>query len=289
LADVRVVIAALLIWLGFAIVVGVAANTRGRSWGGWFLLAVALSPPIAGLLLLARKPATAASPGPPQKGRGAVAVGDGSYRFQVVGEASYQDALEVIVGGRSQDSVEHECVAVLVPEPDNPHDPNAVYILIDRRKVGYLPRDHAAAFKQALVVDGYVMCACYACIVGGWDRGGDDRGHFGVRLDVALPLDIRPALLPNPPNVRPKEIARGANIPLRLAIGSALAVAALFALWAAATWWPTEPQLSFVPDAAPRADALVTRVDSTSQIFSPILTPAPVDVPLPRSRPRKGF
>jgi hypothetical protein len=40
-------------WLIFAIVVGVAANTRGRSGFLWFLIAVVLSPILAGLLVLA--------------------------------------------------------------------------------------------------------------------------------------------------------------------------------------------------------------------------------------------
>jgi hypothetical protein len=40
-------------WLGLAIVVAVAANTRGRNPLGWFLLAVFISPLLAGLLALA--------------------------------------------------------------------------------------------------------------------------------------------------------------------------------------------------------------------------------------------
>jgi hypothetical protein len=43
----------LFFWIVFAIVVAVAANTRGRSALGWFLLAVIISPLIAGLLVLA--------------------------------------------------------------------------------------------------------------------------------------------------------------------------------------------------------------------------------------------
>lgn len=43
----------ILFWIGLAIIVGVAADRRGRSGFGWFFLAVALSPIIAGLLLLA--------------------------------------------------------------------------------------------------------------------------------------------------------------------------------------------------------------------------------------------
>jgi hypothetical protein len=40
-------------WAAGAIIVGVAANTRGRSGGGWFLLACVISPLLAGLLVLA--------------------------------------------------------------------------------------------------------------------------------------------------------------------------------------------------------------------------------------------
>jgi hypothetical protein len=39
------------IWLIFAIVVAAAANGRGRTGFGWFILAVVISPLLAGLLL----------------------------------------------------------------------------------------------------------------------------------------------------------------------------------------------------------------------------------------------
>ncbi|WMT78865.1 zinc ribbon domain-containing protein [Bradyrhizobium sp. Ash2021] len=42
-----------LLWLGLAIIVGVAANSRGRNAFGWFVLAVVISPLLGGLLLLA--------------------------------------------------------------------------------------------------------------------------------------------------------------------------------------------------------------------------------------------
>ena len=42
-----------LFWIGLAIVVGVAANKRGRDRTGWSVLAIVISPLLAGLLLLA--------------------------------------------------------------------------------------------------------------------------------------------------------------------------------------------------------------------------------------------
>jgi hypothetical protein len=41
------------IWLALAVIVSVAANTRGRSSAVWDLLAIVISPLLAGLLLLA--------------------------------------------------------------------------------------------------------------------------------------------------------------------------------------------------------------------------------------------
>jgi hypothetical protein len=42
----------LFVWLGLAIVVGIVAAHRGRNGAGWLLLAVVISPLIAGLLVL---------------------------------------------------------------------------------------------------------------------------------------------------------------------------------------------------------------------------------------------
>lgn len=40
-------------WLGFSVIVGVAANTRGRSGIGWLFLSLLISPLLSGLLLVA--------------------------------------------------------------------------------------------------------------------------------------------------------------------------------------------------------------------------------------------
>jgi hypothetical protein len=50
--DTRLVLAALVAIVG-AVIVGIAANRRGRNGPGWFLLAVIISPLIAGILVLA--------------------------------------------------------------------------------------------------------------------------------------------------------------------------------------------------------------------------------------------
>lgn len=78
--------------------------------------------------------------------------GDG--RLQVVGESFYQEALEIVARG---DTFEREIAShlpvrvVLVPEPENPFDDNAVRVDVSRGeaslKVGYLAREQAAQYK----------------------------------------------------------------------------------------------------------------------------------------------
>ena len=50
--DIRLVLAAMVAIAG-AVIVGIAAHRKGRNGLGWFLLAVVISPLIAGVLVLA--------------------------------------------------------------------------------------------------------------------------------------------------------------------------------------------------------------------------------------------
>jgi Protein of unknown function (DUF4236) len=127
----------------------------------------------------------------PQPRSGGFVSGDGGYGFDVVGESHYQVELERIVGGRTENSARYKCVATLTPEPDNPYDPQAVCVTVNRSKVANLSRDWAVKFNAALASSGYARATCNALIVGGWGRRGD-RGHFGIKLDIALPLDLKP-------------------------------------------------------------------------------------------------
>jgi HIRAN domain len=109
----------------------------------------------------------------------------GDDDLEVVGEASYQSALWSICGGVQGDQIRHPIVALLVPEPQNPYDPNAIAIQIDGHVVGYLSRDVAQQYGpglQSLMArsDGYV--ALRGVIVGG-GYYPDGPGRLGVWLD----------------------------------------------------------------------------------------------------------
>lgn len=104
---------------------------------------------------------------------------------EVVGEANYQSALDEVCGGRCSEGVIVRVVtAELVREPKNRYDRNAVAVDIEGRRVGYLPRDDAPRWHAAvdhLGKHGYAA-TCRAELLGGWDRGGRDKGHIGVVL-----------------------------------------------------------------------------------------------------------
>jgi rubrerythrin len=110
----------------------------------------------------------------------------GNETLEVVGESRHQDVLWRIVGGQRTDRVRHETHAVLMPEPDNPVDPNAIQVLVAGNPVGYLSRNNAVAYRPGLIrlmddsVNGLV--ALNATIVGGGQRP-DGVGQLGVFLD----------------------------------------------------------------------------------------------------------
>jgi hypothetical protein len=109
----------------------------------------------------------------------------GQETLEVVGESHYQDDLWRLAGGFSVDRVRFPVAAVLLPEPDNPYDTNAVSILIDGRLVGYLSRDDAAAYLpglRRLMALHISPIALEGQIVGGGQREGR-LGMLGVFLD----------------------------------------------------------------------------------------------------------
>lgn len=114
--------------------------------------------------------------------------GPGLFSLEAVGESKYQAALARICGGVTADGVDLLTEATLIHEDANPYDSQAVRVDINGKTVGYLSRTHARQFRREMAKAGNTGCdaICAARIRGGWDRGTDDRGSFGVRLDVAV-------------------------------------------------------------------------------------------------------
>src|ERR1044071_6001093 len=81
--------------------------------------------------------------------------GPGNFAVEVVGEASYQPAIECAAGGRTEYGCEKFVDAVLVLEDSNPHDSQAVQVLIEGRVCGYLSRDKARIYRTELEKAGH--------------------------------------------------------------------------------------------------------------------------------------
>lgn len=114
--------------------------------------------------------------------------GPGTFRFEIVGESHYQDVLCELAGGRTPGGAKQYCDAVIVLDDDHPHDSKAVRVDISGKTVGYLSRDDARNYREQLRRAGHprLVATCRAVIVGGWARGTNSQGFFGVKLDLPI-------------------------------------------------------------------------------------------------------
>ena len=133
--------------------------------------------------------------------RGAIVVGDGKFGVHAVGASAYQGPIASLVGGRTpmgygvEPGLERALfAALLLPDPDDLYDKNAVRVIIREITVGYLEVDTAKAFVSGLAQNGLDRAACRAAICGGSLRDPDDQPDdrlFRVRLDVVIPFHFR--------------------------------------------------------------------------------------------------
>ena len=119
-----------------------------------------------------------------------VHVYSGSEWLEVKGESAFQPNLEAIAGPKCHDGYNLPVDAVLIREPDNPHDANAIAVYAtDPRtgrasKVGFVGRpaverlapaiDRKNAAGETVGMEGYIR--------GGWLRSDGDEGHYGIWL-----------------------------------------------------------------------------------------------------------
>lgn len=109
---------------------------------------------------------------------------EGSWPMEVVGESRYQDSLIKICGKYSREGREVHVRAMLLPEPNNKYDSNAIRVEINRKTVGYLPRDHAERITLQMKEDHIDFAECDAIVRGGWRTNQYDEGLYGVRLAI---------------------------------------------------------------------------------------------------------
>lgn len=113
----------------------------------------------------------------------------GHQNLDVVGESMYQDNLWRVIGDQAepwQDRIRVKITALLVPEPQNPHDPNAVAVWIDGFKVGHLPKEKASLYLPGILAiqQEHGKPVALAGVIAGRGMSEDDEpGMLGVFLD----------------------------------------------------------------------------------------------------------
>jgi hypothetical protein len=139
------------------------------------------------------------------------AVGNRRYLLHAIDTLEFQNELELIVGGKAEESAHYRVTAVLVPEYEHgprrglaaplfgsgtsgrhPSNRRAVRVEIDDYLVGYLDGQSATDFFDAFKHRDPLPCSCDALIVAGWNRtrGREQDGYFGVRLDIKTPMEL---------------------------------------------------------------------------------------------------
>ncbi len=113
----------------------------------------------------------------------------GETEKDVVGESHYQDELNAIMGGENVRRRE----ATLVAEPENPHDPNAVQVVIAAMPVGYLKRADASKYQTLvrLASASGRRIATEAVILGGHELEDGSQAYFGVKLFLVTPAKLK--------------------------------------------------------------------------------------------------
>lgn len=112
---------------------------------------------------------------------------EGRETLEVVGESRYQDSLWRLVPDAVDPSerVRVEIIALLVAEPSNPYDANAVGVWIDGLKVGHLSRQNAKFYQPGLLAlqEKHGRPIALSGVIAGGGIRDDGPGRLGVFLE----------------------------------------------------------------------------------------------------------
>jgi hypothetical protein len=134
--------------------------------------------------------ATEPPPEDPYRGLERVPLGPGDdFSFDIVGEASYLARLRRIAGDRLENGETVVVPLLVVPEPTNPHDRDAIKVVAEGfGTVGYFSRDDAQEWRDVaqMLSRRHAVGTC-----DGWLTGGTKaRRNIGVRLSLKEPEDL---------------------------------------------------------------------------------------------------
>jgi hypothetical protein len=112
----------------------------------------------------------------------------GRRDLPIAGTSHRQEVLSRIAGDALRRREHVAFTALIVPEPDNPHDANAIAVVAEGRgPIGYFGRRDALRYKEMAeeLMARDAVGVCEAFLTGGWD----DEATIGVRLEIEGPED----------------------------------------------------------------------------------------------------
>jgi hypothetical protein len=110
----------------------------------------------------------------------------GHRDLPIAGTSHRQQVLARIAGEALRKGEHVAFTALIVPEPDNPHDPNAIAVVADGQgPIGYFARRDALRYKAMAeeLIRRNAIGVCEAFLTGGWN----DQATIGVRLEIEEP------------------------------------------------------------------------------------------------------
>jgi len=110
----------------------------------------------------------------------------GHRDLPLAGTSHRQQVLSRIAGDALRQREHVAFTALIVPEPENPHDPNAIAVVAEGHgPVGYFARRDALRYKAMAeeLIRRDAIGVCEAFLTGGWD----DQATIGVRLEIEEP------------------------------------------------------------------------------------------------------
>lgn len=122
---------------------------------------------------------------------------------EVAGENSRTSEIIAAIGGKPKlnQEVEVELDAVLIPEPDNPFDRNAISVRIKGHSVGYIPKEDTGKYRDAInriAASGHVATT-KARVWAVTREDYDGKKKFYSRVSLVLPWDGLKLPINNPP------------------------------------------------------------------------------------------
>lgn len=119
-------------------------------------------------------------------------IGNGFYSLPVAGVSFYRGNIAMVADNPDGLPALMFCKAFLVPDDDNPHDANAILVVIESKKVGHLPASLCEAYRKSLVAQaGQVPVALVDAVVSGGLYKDGKAYEYSIGLDAADGFRLR--------------------------------------------------------------------------------------------------